>query len=60
MLLIGLTGLVASMMSFGFARSFPQAVLSRVIAGVLNGNIGVAKTMVRVSTSIQAAPSILH
>lgn len=34
------------MVSFGFAKSFPAIVLSRVIAGVLNGNVGVAKTIV--------------
>ncbi|KAF8317183.1 MFS general substrate transporter [Clavulina sp. PMI_390] len=45
-LLIGLSGLTASMISFGFAKSFHAVVLSRMIAGVLNGNIGVAKTMI--------------
>jgi hypothetical protein len=37
------------MLSFGFAKSFPSAVISRVIAGVLNGNAGVAKTIVSLS-----------
>lgn len=45
-LLIGLTGLVACMLSFGFAKSVPAAVISRIIAGLLSGNIGVTKTLV--------------
>ncbi|KAF8311494.1 MFS general substrate transporter [Clavulina sp. PMI_390] len=45
-ILIGLSGLTASMISFGFANSFIAVVFSRMIAGVLNGNVGVAKTMI--------------
>ncbi|KAF8317182.1 MFS general substrate transporter [Clavulina sp. PMI_390] len=44
-LLTGLFGLIASMLSFGLAKSVTTVVLSRMIAGVLNGNVGVAKTM---------------
>jgi len=40
------------MLSFGFAKSFPAIVFSRVIAGVLSGNIGVAKSIVSLSTNI--------
>lgn len=45
-ILIGLIGLALSMLCFGFAQSFPGVVISRVIAGALNGNVGVTKTMV--------------
>ena len=45
-LLVGLTGLAISMLCFGFAKSFPAVVISRVIAGALNGNVGVSKTVV--------------
>lgn len=51
-LLIGLTGLAASMLSFGFAKSFSAIVFSRLIAGVLNGNVGVAKTIVSLFINI--------
>ena len=50
-LLIGLAGLAASMLSLGFARSFPAIVFSRVIAGVLSGNVGVTKSMVSLCTN---------
>ena len=45
-LLVGLAGLTASMLSFGFAKSFSAVVISRLIAGTWNGNIGVSKTVV--------------
>jgi MFS family permease len=45
-ILIGLIGLALSMLCFGFAQSFTGVVFSRVIAGALNGNVGVTKTMV--------------
>jgi hypothetical protein len=37
---------VISVLGFGFATSFPQAVFFRVMGGMLNGNIGVMRTMV--------------
>ena len=40
------------MLSFAFAKSFPAVVVSRVIAGALNGNLGVAKTIVSSSTHL--------
>jgi MFS family permease len=43
-LLCGLTGTAISSLCFGFSPSFWFAVLSRFTWGVLNGNIGVAKT----------------
>ena len=39
------------MLSLGFARSFPAIVFSRVIAGVLSGNVGVSKSMVSLFTN---------
>ncbi|KAF2650349.1 MFS general substrate transporter [Lophiostoma macrostomum CBS 122681] len=43
---IGLLGTMFSMIGFGFSHSFPMAVLFRCLGGVLNGNIGVMRTMV--------------
>jgi len=45
-LLVGLFGTSVSCLGFGFARSFPQAILFRTLGGILNGNIGVMRTMV--------------
>ncbi|KIM86414.1 hypothetical protein PILCRDRAFT_65362 [Piloderma croceum F 1598] len=44
-LLTGLFGLFISMVLFGLSRTFWALVFSRCLAGVLNGNIGVMKTM---------------
>ena len=43
--LIGLSGLALSMFSFGLSRSFPTLVASRSLAGLLNGNVGVLKSV---------------
>ena len=43
--LIGLSGLALSMFSFGLSRSFPTLVASRSLAGLLNGNMGVLKSI---------------
>jgi len=45
-LLIGLGGLCLSMVSFGLSKTFSGLVISRCLAGMLNGNVGVMKTMV--------------
>ncbi|KAF8425609.1 major facilitator superfamily domain-containing protein [Tirmania nivea] len=42
----GLAGTLVSMMIFGFAKSFPVALLARAAGGFLNGNIGVIQTTV--------------
>ncbi|KAH7921287.1 MFS general substrate transporter [Leucogyrophana mollusca] len=44
-LLIGLFGLCISMLCFGLSRTFWTLVISRCICGMLNGNIGVMKSM---------------
>ena len=36
-LLLGLAGTALSMISFGFAKSLPAALLARALGGVLNG-----------------------
>jgi len=33
------------MLCFGLSRSFPAVVASRTVAGLLNGNVGVLKSM---------------
>lgn len=40
----GLIGTLVSMMIFGFAKSYPVALLARAAGGLLNGNIGVIQT----------------
>ncbi|KAG9315285.1 MFS general substrate transporter [Chiua virens] len=44
--LVGLLGLSMSNLAFGLSRTFPMLIISRCIAGLLNGNIGVMKSMV--------------
>ncbi|KDN40011.1 MFS general substrate transporter [Tilletiaria anomala UBC 951] len=44
-LLIGLAGVALSMNAFGLSRTFHGMVLSRCIAGLSNGNIGVLKAI---------------
>lgn len=41
----GLFGLSLSMYCFGLSRTFPGLVISRSLAGALNGNIGVVKSI---------------
>lgn len=42
----GLVGTLVSNAMFGFAKSFPIALLARALGGGLNGNIGVIQTTV--------------
>ncbi|KAF8220945.1 MFS general substrate transporter [Tricholoma matsutake] len=44
-LLIGLLGTSVSMICFGLSRTFWHLVLSRCLCGLLNGNIGVMKSV---------------
>lgn len=44
-LLIGLAGNALSMICFGLSRTFWTLVISRCICGLLNGNVGVMKSM---------------
>ncbi|KAF2641048.1 MFS general substrate transporter [Massarina eburnea CBS 473.64] len=43
---IGLLGTMLSIIGFGFSHNFPMAVFFRCVGGVLNGNIGVMRTMI--------------
>ncbi|KAH9008180.1 major facilitator superfamily domain-containing protein [Lactarius deliciosus] len=45
-LLLGLTGSVVSTILFGPSRSFCALVLSRCLNGVLDGNLGIIKSMI--------------
>lgn len=45
-LYIGLLGTMCSIVGFGFSQNFPMAVACRCLGGVLNGNIGVMRTMI--------------
>ncbi|KAG1852057.1 major facilitator superfamily domain-containing protein [Suillus tomentosus] len=44
-LVVGLLGACISMLCFGLSTTFWSLVISRCVCGVLNGNIGVMKTM---------------
>lgn len=44
-LLVGLTGTAIASIGVGFSKSFYQAIFFRALAGALNGNIGVMRTM---------------
>ncbi|KDR78787.1 hypothetical protein GALMADRAFT_244334 [Galerina marginata CBS 339.88] len=44
-LLTGLLGITVSMLSFGLSRTFWALVVSRCLTGLLNGNIGVMKSV---------------
>lgn len=43
---LGLLGTILSIIGFGFSHSFVMAVAFRCMGGVLNGNIGVMRTMI--------------
>lgn len=45
-LLFGCAGTALSLIMLGFSSTFPLAIASRVLGGLLNGNIGVLQTMV--------------
>lgn len=45
-ILIGLLGTMVGSLGFGFSRSFGEAMVWRFVGGVLNGNIGVMRTMI--------------
>jgi len=42
----GLLGLTLSMLSFGISKSFIGIIVSRALAGALNANTGVLKTII--------------
>jgi MFS family permease len=43
---LGLLGTMLSIIGFGFSRSFATAVAFRCLGGILNGNVGVMRTMI--------------
>lgn len=43
--LLGLLGSALSILGFGFSETFESALMFRVLAGCLNGNVGVLRTM---------------
>lgn len=45
-LLLGLFGVACSALLFGLSRTFLWAVLARALAGALNGNVAVVKSVV--------------
>ena len=45
-ILIGLLGTTIGSLGFGFSKSFATAVFWRCLGGMLNGNIGVMRTMI--------------
>lgn len=55
-LLIGLSGSCIAMLSFGLSTTYPRLLVSRGMAGLLNGNIGVAKTAIAEMTDDSNRP----
>jgi len=45
-IMTGLLGLTLSMISFGISKSLIGLIVSRAMAGALNGNTGVLKTII--------------
>jgi len=45
-LLLGLIGISFAMILFGFSKNYTWAIVSRLLCGVLNGNVGVARSVV--------------
>lgn len=45
-LLIGLGGTCLSTLGFGFSKTFLQAATFRTLGGLMNGNVGVMRTMI--------------
>ena len=45
-IITGLLGVFISIVSFGFSRTFVTLVISRCLAGVMNGNVGVIKSTI--------------
>jgi MFS family permease len=44
--LIGMTGSIISLLTFGCSKNFYMAMFARILAGLLNGNIGVVRTII--------------
>ncbi|KAK6338713.1 hypothetical protein TWF696_009525 [Orbilia brochopaga] len=45
-ILCGMLGMLISVLVFGFASSIPMAMISRSCIGLLNGNVGILRTVV--------------
>jgi MFS family permease len=45
-IITGLLGLTLSMLSFGISKSFIGLIVSRALAGALNANTGILKTII--------------
>ncbi|OLL25867.1 putative membrane protein [Neolecta irregularis DAH-3] len=45
-IILGLCGTSISVLWFGFSRSFTMIIIARSLAGLLNGNVGVIRTVV--------------
>lgn len=55
-LLIGLLGHAISIVAFGLSKSTLMACFSRILCGMLNGNVGVAKSVLAEITTSQTRP----
>ncbi|RPB03164.1 MFS general substrate transporter [Choiromyces venosus 120613-1] len=45
-MLLGLSGTLISILIFGFSTSLPMAIFARCFSGLVNGNVGILRTMV--------------
>ncbi len=58
LLMVGGIGTLMSIILFGFSQSIWWAVMSRSLCGILNGNLGIAKSLIgEISTAKTIAPS---
>ncbi|KAI7870222.1 major facilitator superfamily domain-containing protein [Spinellus fusiger] len=55
-ILMGMMGTIISILLFGLSNSYTWAILSRSLCGLLNGNIGVLKSMISEIT-VDCSPS---
>ena len=57
-----LTGVIAILLTellFGFSQNFTWAIIARLLWGILNGNIGVAKTYISEVNHLMSATGII-
>ncbi|KAF8248926.1 MFS general substrate transporter [Wilcoxina mikolae CBS 423.85] len=45
-ILVGLLGTLTSLIVFGFSTTLPMAICARALSGLVNGNVGILRTMV--------------
>ncbi|KAG6810468.1 hypothetical protein H0H92_011732 [Tricholoma furcatifolium] len=57
-ILVGLTGITVSSLSFGLSKTLWGLILSRCLCGALNGNVSVVKSMLSELTDTENLPTL--